>query len=432
MRITILTNGSRGDVQPYVALGLGLQQAGHSVQIATHEQFRTFIRERGLDFFPVAGDFRQMWESEEWRQLRAAGRNRLRLMKEFQRIFEAHSIEFLHDALQACQDAEAILCATHVYFAGEALAEKMQRPLYYASLYPLTPSRFQATMMLPPLPAPLRLLGWLGYNWLTHMLFLKVSYQLARPLRRAYQRVLDLPPRPVWLSMRTFQQGPPFLYGYSRHVVPRPPDWDPRNHVTGYWFLEHAADWRPSPHLVDFLAAGPAPVYVGFGSMKEQDAAQLTEIVVEALRRARQRGVLLTGWGGLGAGKVPDEIFVAEAIPHDWLFPRMAAVVHHGGAGTTAAGLRAGLPSVIVPFRYEQPFWGRRVWELGVGPRPVPRRQLSVERLADAMTAAVSDKEMRRRAQELGDRIRQEDGVARAVEAFEHLCRADHSHGSHR
>ena len=170
---------------------------------------------------------------------------------------------------------------------------------------------------------------------------------------------------------------------------------------------------------MDFLASGPAPVYVGFGSTYEWNTTELTDIVVQALLRARQRGML----GGLRAAKVPDEIVAVEAIPHDWLFPRMAAVVHHGGAGTTAAGLRAGLPSVIVPFAWDQPFWGRRVWELGVGPRPIPRKHLSVERLADAITAAVSNKEMRLRAQALGERIRQEDGVARAVEAFEDYYR---------
>jgi UDP:flavonoid glycosyltransferase YjiC (YdhE family) len=341
-------------------------------------------------------------------------------------MVEANSIGFIRDAWQACQDTQVILCSATAFVAAMALAEKVQCPLYCAAYQPLTPTRFHSSARLPPLPVPLRSLGPLGYNWLTHWLVVQMAYQLARLLiLPAYQRALDLPPRPFWLSVRAHQQAPPFLYGYSRHVVPRPPDWGPRNHVTGYWFLDRPADWRPSSHLVDFLASGPAPVYVGFGSMRGQDAAELTEIVVEALLRARQRGMLFTGQAGLGAGKLPDEIFAVEAIPHDWLFPRMAAVVHHGGAGTTAAGLRAGLPSVIVPFAWDQPFWGRRVWELGVGPRPIPRKRLSVERLADAITAAVSDKEMRRRAQVLGERIRQEDGVANAVEAFEDHCRAD-------
>jgi sterol 3beta-glucosyltransferase len=214
--------------------------------------------------------------------------------------------------------------------------------------------------------------------------------------------------------LHTFRTGRTFLYGYSGHVVPRPPDWTPANRVNGYWFLE-----RPAPALLDFLAAGPAPVYVGFGSMNERNATDMTTMVLEALQRSRQRGVLLTGWGGLGAVDRAADVFVAEAIPHDWLFPLMAAVVHHGGAGTTAEGLRAGVPSVIIPYMGDQPFWGRRVQELRVGPKPLPRKRLTAERLAVAISEAVSNREMRQRAEALGESIRREDGVADAVGTIE-------------
>jgi UDP:flavonoid glycosyltransferase YjiC (YdhE family) len=169
---------------------------------------------------------------------------------------------------------------------------------------------------------------------------------------------------------------------------------------------------------VDFLQSGPPPVYIGFGSMAGRDPERRAEIALEALKRSGQRGVLLTGWGGLQPRDLPDDVYAVDSVPHDWLFPQMAAVVHHGGAGTTAAGLRAGTPTVIVPFFGDQPFWGRRVAELGVGPAPIPQKQLSVERLAAAIRTAAGDPAMRARAQELGRRIRQEDGVARAVEVF--------------
>jgi UDP:flavonoid glycosyltransferase YjiC (YdhE family) len=147
----------------------------------------------------------------------------------------------------------------------------------------------------------------------------------------------------------------------------------------------------------------------------------MTEMALNALACSRQRGILLTGWGGLSNADLPDEVFKIDTIPHDWLFPQMAAVVHHGGAGTTAAGLRAGIPSVIIPFFAEQPFWGRRIAELGVGPKPIPRKRLSQERLAAAIHTAASDESMRRRAHTLGECIRTENGVARAVEVF-HRC----------
>jgi sterol 3beta-glucosyltransferase len=199
-------------------------------------------------------------------------------------------------------------------------------------------------------------------------------------------------------------------------VVPRPSDWDQSAVVTGYWFLDAPAGWQPPPALVQFLQSGPPPVYVGFGSMFMEAGPEKTAIVLKALRLAGQRAVLATGWGGLSPVDATDEVFVLEAAPHDWLFPQVAAVVHHGGAGTTGAGLRAGKPSVICPVVGDQPFWGRRVAALGAGPPPVPKATLTVERLADAIRRAVGDDGLRRRAAALGETIRAEDGLGRAVD----------------
>jgi sterol 3beta-glucosyltransferase len=168
--------------------------------------------------------------------------------------------------------------------------------------------------------------------------------------------------------------------------------------------------------LVEFLVAGSPPVYVGFGSMAGRNPEKVTQIVFESLARSGQRGVIATGWGGLAVSDLPDNLFKIESIPHDWLFPQMVAVVHHGGAGTTAAGLRAGKPTVICPFFGDQPFWGRRVFELGVGPEPIPHKKLSVEKLANAIQVAVSDDDIRKRAAGLGEKIRAENGIARAVD----------------
>jgi UDP:flavonoid glycosyltransferase YjiC (YdhE family) len=205
------------------------------------------------------------------------------------------------------------------------------------------------------------------------------------------------------------------LYCYSPAVVPKPPDWGEHAHVTGYWFLDHPPDWQPPADLVDFLESGPPPIYVGLGSISSRDPEKTSRIVLDSLRQAGQRGVIATGWGGLSQSDLPDEVFVTEAVPHDWLFPRMAAVVHHGGAGTTGAGLRASVPSIIVPVSNDQPFWGRRVKALGAGPAPIPRKRLTADRLAHAICVAVTDEAIRKRAAELGETIRAEDGVANAV-----------------
>ncbi|MEL6263944.1 MAG: glycosyltransferase, partial [Cyanobacteria bacterium J06626_6] len=202
---------------------------------------------------------------------------------------------------------------------------------------------------------------------------------------------------------------------YSRHVAPEPTDWPENVIASGYWFLDQQTAWEPPADLKAFLDSGDAPVYVGFGSMAGRDPERLTRIVIGALQQAKVRGILATGWGGLSAEDLPKTIFKLEQAPHDWLFPQMAAVVHHGGAGTTAAGLRAGCPTVICPFFGDQPFWGQRVRELGVGSGPIPQKQLTVEKLAAAIQTVTTNSTAQQKAKALGEKLRQEDGIARAI-----------------
>jgi sterol 3beta-glucosyltransferase len=194
-----------------------------------------------------------------------------------------------------------------------------------------------------------------------------------------------------------------------------PDDWDENAVVTGYWFLDAAAAWQPPAELMAFLEGGPPPVYVGFGSLPSADGEHMTSLVLDALAKSNQRGVLATGWGGLGRRQMPPHVCVIDSAPHDWLFPRMAAVVHHGGSGTTAAGLRAGRPSIVCPAFGDQPFWAHRVHSLGVGPAPIPHRSLTADRLAAAVTRATLDPAFQRRASAIATAIGRERGVANAV-----------------
>jgi UDP:flavonoid glycosyltransferase YjiC (YdhE family) len=262
---------------------------------------------------------------------------------------------------------------------------------------------------------PFRLPSFL--NRFSHHLTRQIFWQGFRSADRlARRQVLQLQPAPLWGPYRsTYLQGMPTLYGFSPSVIPPPPDWGEDTHVTGYWFLDPDQGWQPNSGLLAFLESGPPPVYVGFGSMGNRNPQATAALVARALDMSGQRAVLSSGWGGMEVDDLPESVFLVGSVPHTWLFPRMASVVHHGGAGTTAAGLRAGVPSVVVPFFGDQPFWGRRVHELGAGPEPIPRRHLSAGRLARAIENAVSDPGMSQRAAELGARIRNEDGLARAA-----------------
>ena len=207
----------------------------------------------------------------------------------------------------------------------------------------------------------------------------------------------------------------PVLHGFSPLVVPKPWDWPDWNHLTGYWFLDRPREWNPSAVVTEFLKAGPPPVYLGFSSMIPRDPEAAMDMLFRALRQARTRGIVGTGWMTPETWDLPDDVLVLDEIPHDWLFPRVSAVVHHGGAGTLAAAIRAGVPSIVVPFYADQPFWAARVESLGIGPSPIPERKLTAERLAEAIQRAEADEGMRRRAAELGEKLRTEDGVGTAV-----------------
>jgi sterol 3beta-glucosyltransferase len=246
------------------------------------------------------------------------------------------------------------------------------------------------------------------------------TYRLAD--NQARRHVLQLAPAPFRGSFTSLQQQKQLIpYGYSPRVVPPPRDWGDFIQVTGYWFLDPPAGWQPPMDLVNFIQSGTPPVYIGFGSMVNSKAGETTDLVLKALARTGQRGVLSAGWGGLKKEALPQTVFMVDSLPFGWLFPQMAAIVHHGGAGTTSIGLWAGVPAIVTPFMGDQPFWGQRVFELGVGPRPVPLRRLTVDRLADAIQQAVSDKVMQEKATRLGKRIRAENGIARAVEVIEQV-----------
>jgi sterol 3beta-glucosyltransferase len=412
MRITILTLGSRGDVQPFLALGLGLQRAGHAVTLAASRSFQPWIQSLGLGYTPVRFSPQEFLQRREVQQSFQNWNRHPRRLFDLVRQVQPLYINTFEDFWHACQEAEAVVVSV-VAYGGFDCAEKLGLPSCLALTAPVGPTVEFPTFMFAP---ALRLGG--RYNRLTHVLIELGGFASVRGVQNRWRRhTLGLPPLPLeanhFARMRAARV--PWLYGYSPAVVPKPHDWPVWSHVTGYWFLDSPADYRPPAALEKFLEAGPPPVYVGFGSMSDEKVDTLTQNAVRALQMTGQRGVLVSGWAGLGQAELPEAVFRIDVVPHDWLFPQMAAAVHHGGAGTLGASMRAGLPTVVTPFMFDQFGWGGQVARLGVGPKALPIRSLTAEKLAAAIHTAVTDQAMRTRAAALGRQIRAEDGVGQAV-----------------
>ncbi len=423
MKITINTLGTRGDVQPYIALSLGLQQAGHSVRILTHQIFEAFVKEYGLEVFPLQLDPRQILVNQALSEL---GNNTIRINRWIEENFKSGLQSLFIESLNANRGADLIL-NSGLSFAGWHVAQKLNIPAIATFLWPVTPSRhFPAAIgKIPPKWLPFRGV----VNYLSTKLFNQLFFNLLLPtVNQCRKDILNLQPlaRRYYWSLDSPASPTPLIYGYSPVVIPRPPDWSGNQHISGYWFLDTAKDYQPEKTLLDFLANGPPPVYIGFGSMVDHEREEITQMVIHALKETKQRGILLGGWSGFGSGDLPDFILQIDEVPHNWLFPQMAAVVHHGGAGTTATGLRAGVPSVIVPTYADQFFWGWRVHELGVGPKPIARKKLTITNLTNAIQQAIYSDDIKNKASIIGQQIRAENGVERAVSMIEGFVRDGH------
>ena len=413
MKITVFAAGSRGDIQPCVVLSKGLQQAGYHVRLAAPENFAGFVQKHDVGFYPLRGDVQQIMAGDTGRKfMETGGANPLKSIRAIRRMIAPVVMSMAQDAYAACRDADALICLGVFSSFGDCIAEALRIPMINLEPTPLLPTRAFAA---PSWPVQKDLGGL--HNYLSGIAMLQVVWFWYRPFVNAFRQHLGLS---TYSAIRFYRalRSAPTLSAYSPSIIPHPTDWPGSVHVIGYLFLDSQTDWQPPPELEAFLDAGDPPVYIGFGSMAGRNPEQLAGLVSEALVRSGQRGLLMTGWGGMRTGLVPDNVFVVDAAPHSWLFPRMAAVVHHGGAGTTAEGLRAGVPTVVLPFVFDQPFWGARIKALGLGPNPILLKELTADRLANAIRIAVTDPGMRGRASSYGEVIRAEDGMANAVKTI--------------
>jgi sterol 3beta-glucosyltransferase len=412
VKVVIVAMGSRGDVEPYIALGKGLKNAGHYVRVISHQNFDPLVSSHGLEFWSIEGNVQEIAQSAEMSEHIEKG-NFLSVLSQMKKAAEAQATGAVKTGVNACQGMDMVLAGIGGLFIALPLAEKFNIPLLQAYYIPFTPTGEFPSFLFPKLPQ------WLGksVNRFSYHFMRQIMWQGFRSTDRIIRKQLDLPKSSFWGPYKHLQsQEFPVLYGYSPSLIPPAPDWDAHTYVTGFWFLGEPSDWKPPQDLVDFIESGSPPIYVGFGSMSSRNPEKTTNLILSALNETKQRAVMLSGWNGLRKIDLPSSVFMVDSVPFSWLFPKMAAVVHHGGAGTTHYAVRAGVPSIVIPFFADQPFWGHLIEELGIGSAPIPRKKITAKELAKAIDLVLTDGAMHDRAAELGQRMQKENGTECAVE----------------
>lgn len=450
MNIVIQIVGSRGDVQPFVALGQVLKtKFNHRVRIATHPTFRQFVTENGLEFFSIGGDpaelmafmvknpglmpgidsikagdigrrRRQIYEMLNgcWRSCIEAGDGTGARASDDQ--LESSGLDggvSLGDDTNKPFVADAVI-ANPVSFAHIHVAEKLGIPLHLMFTMPWSPTQ--------AFPHPLANIISSNAdqslaNYISYVLVDMLTWQgLGDLINKFRERILHLEPVSIiWAPGMLARLRIPWTYCWSPALIPKPKDWSNKIDISGFFFLNLATNYTPAPDLGAFLDAGPPPVYIGFGSIVVDDPNAMTKMIFDAVRKTGVRALVSKGWGGLGADElgIPDGVFMLGNVPHDWLFKKVSCVVHHGGAGTTAAGIAAGRPTVVIPFFGDQPFWGAMTARAGAGPMPIAYKDLDADKLAELIQEALKPQSLERAA-ELSAKIKQEKGAETGADSF--------------
>lgn len=429
MKILIATIGTRGDVQPYVALAMGLKATGHDVTICTCPKFYDFIAEHGINFTPLEDGLLQLLESDFGRAIFENLNGVFGMVRTIPKVLKQMGPihrRMVDDCWSAAETSNPDLIVYHPkLFCVPAFVAVRQIPAVLAMLSPLHVQTGDSPLFG-------RSFGRF-YNRGSYRLVHLLTKLGTRGYMREWRSKYDIDGRSKSSGPNQTSHGKPIpvIHALSKFVCPRPADWPEHASVAGYRFLPPESNdtkqRRPSQELVDFLKAGPPPVYFGFGSMVGADPARVSQTILSAIETTNVRAIIATGWGGV----LPDNysgrrVHALESAPHEWLFSKIAAVVHHGGAGTTAAGLRAGCPTVVFPFGLDQPFWGHRVAKLGAGVSPIPQKKLTATLLASAVEAVTTVESFRISAQSIAGSIRSEDGIASAIRTIEkvHASRA--------
>ncbi len=414
MKIAITTVGTRGDLQPYIALGIGLKAAGHDVLIVSAKNEAAFVQHYGLDFFPLDVDIQKIMESDDVKGM-AKGNNPIKFIvshlkgsKKMKQKLVATQAEIW----TACQDADAIIFHPGMPI-GFFIAKQLGKVSILANPFPMVGTSLYPSILFYTMPR----LGK-AFNVFTHFIFQKLFWALSKSAIKEFwdanvKTNMNFSISPI---QQQIESGMPVLNGYSELLFSHDDKWGKNIHTTGSWLVETEANFIPPIDLVQFIEKAEPPIYIGFGSMKDVESFNVTfKMIAEALAITKQRAVVALGWSTLNNDEpIPDNIFLIESIPHSWLFPKMKMLIHHGGVGTTAAGLTAGKPTIIIPHNADQPAWGLRVYELGVGAKPIKKTKLTVDKLASTILFALQPAIVLN-AEKLGVELRKENGVSEAV-----------------
>lgn len=399
MQIVLMASGTRGDVQPMIALGKALKAVGHSVRVMAGSNFSAWIESHGLEAYPII-DMEVLMQSElgiKW----VESSNPMQQLRYMKALLDDNRERYVSDTMNGTKGAELLIGGFVSEPFLQAISEKHGIKHITAALQPYRATRSGTATLMPLLPRSDSILNhWMGRVGERFM------WSVAADVVNVLRARLDLPPHTAGTYNKAMQKIPA-IYAVSPHVMQ-----DASARVTGYWFLDE--DYTPPDDLVRFIESGDPPVYVGFGSMSSSDPARTVNMIADSLAKIGKRGVLARGWSGATMTKLPDHVHLLDKTSHTWLFPHMAAIVHHGGAGTTAAALRAGKPMFIIPHLGDQPYWGRRMHELGVSVKPIPRPKLTAENFTSNLDALLKDSRIHANAA-LGEKIRAEKGIENAM-----------------
>lgn len=409
--ITILCSGSRGDIQPYIALAQELKQQENDVRIVAGESFKNFVESYGVSCYPLSADFKNVDVDPKLLESARNSTNPFKMLLTFNKM-KKYARLMVDEMYEACQGSELIVYhpgCTIGYFA----AEQMGIPSVMAAPFPMHQTKEVASVIAY---GKTKMSAKMSYTMLQNMLWMASKTGVKSFWKEKFGHL----PQHFACPFERVDENHPSIVSCSNYVFNRPSDWNQNIHQYGYWFLKEPSDYIAPKELMEFLNAGEKPIYFGFGSVfNEKDKTVFVESIIDALNRTRKRGILC------GMGKLehlPQNIFAIESVSHAWLFPRCVAVCHHGGAGTTAAGFAAGIPSIIVPFSNDQFAWAHRSFDIGVGSKPIYKKNFSAEALIQSINFVLSDKIVEN-AKKMGKSISTENGSRDCAKVISDLVR---------